>query len=192
MHSKLVVALGIALLLNGCAVFHHHPKIRAQTSHADGMQQVWITPRMTNCGKSAICSALGGGWTSNAPEHAVLVVQTQGGYAAIHDAVLDIDGRQVPLTEAPLPTRYSEMAHQDHRDDSVARQLAGETSTRGFQTTLDVLRQVIAARRVTLSVHTAKRTIDSVLFDDDVDSDAHRGIVALVDDVHDVAKANDK
>lgn len=187
-HKKTLTILLAALCLGGCGVFHHQPKILVSTSDTHGVQQAWVPVSAADCGKRAICNGLGAGWSDNEPGAAVLVAQTQGAYEVIHDAVLDIDGRRVTLTEAPLPTRYSDAALLQHRYDSPAGRAAGQTSTRGFRTSLDVLRQVQAAQRVTLTVHAGKRHIEGVVVDKHVDSAAYRGIDALlarVDEIRD-------
>jgi hypothetical protein len=172
-------------------MLHRHAKIPVRTNHADGSAQAWVAPAPANCGRSAVCSALGAGWVSSVPDAAVLVVRTSGAYEAINNVVLDIDDHPVALTQAALPTRFSETAELQHRYVSPAEQAAGQTSTRGFRTTLAVLRQVMAAQRVSVHVHTATRTIDALLFDDDADSDAHRAIAALLDQVDELQKAKD-
>ncbi|MGP1666889.1 MAG: hypothetical protein ACTS5I_13445, partial [Rhodanobacter sp.] len=147
-----------------------------EISSFDNSHTVWIEAHGTNCGMSMVCSMLGAQWTDSTPDKAMLVVQTMGSYAAITAAAVNIDGRIVVLPMPKSLTHYSQSLPQPSGQYNAAMAELGRTSTQGFDASLGLIRQILAAHSVKLRVQTSEVTIDSIVFTADKDSKAHHAL----------------
>ncbi len=150
-------AAAAALILSGCATTSGTDATEKRSGF-DGARVVNVPPHATACAEFT-CIALGAQWSQAAPAGAVLEVAIINAYRPILRAELAIDGRVVPLTSVGITTFPTLPAPM-------------RESRKAFGTTMQAVRDLAAARKAWIRVHTPEGYIESAIVDGATDSKA--------------------
>jgi hypothetical protein len=135
-HARLTALLCALFLCNGLAEARGS-KVQTHTSDFDGSTEGSVDPHGTDCGFKLFGILMGGAWTTTAPAQVQFDIGTINHYASITGAALSLDGQIVELQQASVA---------DHHHDGYGA-LAVRESNAQFRATLEVLRQIVAARQ---------------------------------------------
>lgn len=164
-----LLALGALAAIAACSTT---TGLDAQSSRSgfDGARRVSIIPHGNACTRM-LCTGLGAQWTEAAPGGALLIVRVSNEYLAILGAELMIDGQRHSLKAVEGSTEFS-------APGSVMRE-----STRGFSTSLDIVRAITASRKTWLRVRTPHGYIEDAVVDGDTDSKAFHALKRFLSEV---------
>ncbi|MBR9806014.1 MAG: hypothetical protein GYB49_02170 [Alphaproteobacteria bacterium] len=157
------MVIAASLLFTACATT---TGLDAKTTYSgfDDAAIVNIQPHGLGCDGAFICLSLGAEWQQAEPEQVLMLVQITGKTQGITGAALNIDGQKINLAEASTATEFERVAG------------AIETSTQVFVAPVEVIDEILAAKRVWIRVNTTSGFMEDYIIDGDKDSKAYHAL----------------
>lgn len=166
--KKLFTLFSIALI----AACSTTSGLDATTSHSgfDNAKVVSIDPHAGAC-HMVVCTGLGAQWNGKRPNDTILIVHIFNEIQGITAAKLNIDGEIHTLSTKETFTEFS-------RPGSMMK-----SSTKGFLTSLELVRKITNSKRTWLRVSTNSGAFEDAIIDGEADSKAFHALKRFLAEV---------
>lgn len=163
---KKTLAALVVCALAGCATTSGMAPTETKSGFSGG-RVVTISGHGNAC-SSFFCTGLGAQWDSSTPDRAILQVHIFNDWKGITGAALSIDGRIVELQKLPGLSQFSKPGE------------AVKQTTQSFGVPLSLVREVVAAKKVWIRVHTTAGYMEDAVIDGEKDSKAYHALVRFL------------